>query len=339
MAKKIIFFIVIILVILITSFFYLWNQAATSTGNIDSAKSFEIKKGDDALAIAKNLEKEGIIKDDLYFNFYVWKKDLHGKIIAGEYLFAAGITIPDVAHMITKGEAVSNQKRITFPEGWEIKDMKVRMEKEGLNLEGFDELAKDPKYFQEKYGYDFLKDIPAGYDLEGFLFPDTYFFFADASAEAIIKKMLDNFDSKLSVELRDEIESQGKLVYEIVTLAGILEGEVKGREDKKMVSGLFWNRIKSGQALQSCATLAYILGENKRQYSYADTQAPSPYNTYLHPGLPPGPISNPGLESIEAAVYPTNNDYNYFLNNPETGKTVFSKTLEEHNANKIKNGL
>jgi UPF0755 protein len=104
----------------------------------------------------------------------------------------------------------------------------------------------------------------------------------------------------------------------------------------EIVSGLFWDRIKNRQALESCATLAYILGENKAQYSLEDTQINSPYNTYRNRGLPPGPITNPGLNAIKAAIYPIYTDYNYFLSDPKTGDTIWSKTFEEHKQNKWK---
>jgi UPF0755 protein len=118
-----------------------------------------------------------------------------------------------------------------------------------------------------------------------------------------------------------------------------VEKEVRSEEDMKTVAGIFWKRVKDEYLLQSCATLAYILGEDKTQYSYEDTQINSVYNTYLNPGLPPGPVSNPGLNAIQASINPEENDYYYFLSDPKTGKTIFSKTLEEHNLNKVRYGL
>jgi UPF0755 protein len=119
-------------------------------------------------------------------------------------------------------------------------------------------------------------------------------------------------------------------------MASVIEKEVRSANDMKIVSGIFWNRIKNGQALESCATLAYILGVNKSQYSYEDTRINSPYNTYINRGLPAGPIANPGLKAIEAAIYPEDTAYNYFLTASETGETIFSKTYQEHLNNKNK---
>jgi len=117
-------------------------------------------------------------------------------------------------------------------------------------------------------------------------------------------------------------------------MASIIEKEVRSVDDMEIVSGIFWNRIKNNQALESCATLAYIIGESKSQYSIEDTQINSPYNTYRNRGLTPGPISNPGLRAINAAIYPKDTNYNYFLTDPKTKKTIFSKTFEEHKKNK-----
>ena len=139
--------------------------------------------------------------------------------------------------------------------------------------------------------------------------------------------------------MRDDIQNQGESIFEVVTMASVLEKEVRTAEDMKIASGIFWDRIGVGMPLQSCATIAYVLGTEKKQYSIADTQTPSPYNTYLNKGLPPGPIDNPGMNSILAAIYPTKTEYNYFLTDPATGRTIFSKTLEEHAANKAKYGL
>ena len=190
--------------------------------------------------------------------------------------------------------------------------------------------------------FDFLKDKPEGYSLEGYLFPDTYRFYQDATADEIITKMLENFDRKLTPKMRSDIAAQGHTIFQIVTMASLIEKEAPinyatgDNSDAKIISGIFWNRLKNGQPLQSCATLAYVLGENKAQYSEADTEIDSPYNTYFYKGLPVAPISNPGILAIEAAIYPTENNYNFFLTPSGTKNIIFSKTYEEHLMNKNK---
>ncbi|MDD3498501.1 MAG: endolytic transglycosylase MltG [Candidatus Moranbacteria bacterium] len=303
---------------------------------------FKIEKGENAWEVGRNLKREGLVKWNWKFIFHIYKEGLQKEIKAGRYKLNSGLSVEEIAGIITEGKIAEEDRtvRITFPEGWSVGQMAVRLEENGFSGDRFIDLSKDPDYFEQKYNFEFLANIPKGKNLEGFLFPDTYFLNPGLeNEESVIKKMLENFSIKFSEDLDNEIKKQGKTAYEIVTMASILEKEVRTEEDRKIVSGIFWNRLESGQAFQSCATLAFILGENKKQYSYEDTQVDSPYNTYLHPGLPPGPISNPGLDAIKAAVYPIDTDYNYFLNNPETGETVFSRAIEEHNANKVKNGL
>jgi UPF0755 protein len=188
-----------------------------------------------------------------------------------------------------------------------------------------------------------LREIPDGQSLEGYLFPDTYIFPEHATAELIVNELLENY-GKRTEKLREGYEKtmERKRLFDwhgLMTLASIVENEVRTKEDRRMVADLFIRRLEIGQSLQSDATLRYILGETKVKYSLEETRVVSPYNTYQNPGLPPGPIGNPGLESIEAVLSPLPNEYFYFLNNATTGETVFSKTFEEHVQNKSRNGL
>lgn len=243
---------------------------------------------------------------------------------------------------------------VSIPEGRNLKEIKELLIGKNLAVQdNFYNFSGEPKkdyrledssFWPKDYSlqFSFLKDKPKYYGLEGYLFPDTYRFFEDASADDIIVKMLENFDSKLSQKMRADISKQGRTIFEIITMASLIEKEAPinyrtgDNEDAKIISGIFWNRLKSGQALQSCATLAYILGENKPQYSEADTKIDSPFNSYLYRGLPPAPISNPGILAIEAAIYPTENNYNFFLTPAGTSDIVFSRTYEEHLINKNK---
>lgn len=301
--------------------------------------NFEVKSGENIWNTAGKLKKEGIIDSKIYFVWYVYNNDYRGKIKAGQYILNSKLQIADLMIILSEGDKKDEKEsvKITFPEGFSSKQIAERLGENGFDEKEFLTLIDNPKQFESQY--DFLMEIPEGKNLEGYLFPDTYFFFADAKSEDIIKKMLDNFDNRLKEDLRDEIKNQNKTIYEVITMASIVEKEVRTLEDKKIVSGIFYNRMNIGQAFQSCATLAFILGENKKQYSYEDTKIVSPYNTYLNPGLPPGPIANPGIDSIMATIYPAKTNYNYFLSNSDSGETIFSKTIEEHNLNKDKNGL
>ncbi|MEI6836059.1 MAG: endolytic transglycosylase MltG [Candidatus Falkowbacteria bacterium] len=234
---------------------------------------------------------------------------------------------------------LKEEKTLRIIEGWRNRDISDLLEKN--NLATPDEfLIAQRKIDQSKFS--FLDTKPKNTDLEGYLYPDTYRVYASSSASEIIDKMLANFDKKLSPQMRADIAAQGKTINEIITMASIIEKEApisyatSDNVDAKIISGIFWRRLKSGQALQSCATLAYVLGVDKAQYSEADTKINSPYNTYRNPGLPPGPIANPGILAIEAAIYPTPSNYNYFLTPSGSSKIIYAATYEEHLRNKNK---
>jgi len=300
----------IIFLIILLGIFFIW-QGIYLPKDLAFAenKLFSIEKGQNLFQIAENLEKEDLIKDKFWFDFYVLITGNQRKLQSGHYLFNPSMSIAEIAKKIISGEVAKIE--VTIPEGFTIKQIEER-----LNLK-----------------------LPET-DLEGFLFPDTYQFLYGASAEEVIRKMLDNFDKKLTSDLREEIAAQGKTIFEIVTMASLLEKEVKTKEEKEIVSGIFWRRIQEGRPLDSCATIAYILGgqtapinwtfEEMRKEIAKGKEIDSPYNTYKYVGLPLGPICNPGLESIKAAIYPKNSEYWYYFSTPE-GETIFSKTLEEHN--------
>lgn len=231
------------------------------------------------------------------------------------------------------------EKTLRIIEGWRNRDISALLVKNNL--------ATAEEFVQAQKNYDiskfsFLADKPKSTDLEGYLYPDTYRVYASSTVTEIITKMLSNLDQKLTPKMRADIASQGKTINEILTMASIIEKEApisylkKDNKDAKIISGIFWNRIDNGQALQSCATLAYILGVDKAQYSEADTKIESPYNTYQNRDLPPGPIANPGILAIEAAIYPTPSNYNYFLTPTNSQDIIYSVTYEEHLRNKNK---
>ncbi len=300
--KKIIF---LFLIILLLGGAFIW-QGIYLPKNLFSEEEiiFGIKKGEGSKEIAYNLEKEGLIRWAPIFRIYVFTKGVSGKLQAGTYLLSSSMDIPEIAKKFAKGETA--KIKVTIPEGFTAEQIYQRT----INIVNVD-LTR-------------LKSF------EGYLFPDTYEIAYDTQGEEIIKMMLDNFNKKVTPELKTEIERQGKTLEEIIIMASLIEKEVITYEDKQIVSGIFWKRINIGMPLDSCATIAYVLGVDKWRYSFEDTRIPSPYNTYLNKGLPPGPICNPGLKSILAAIYPKNSEYWYYLSTPK-GETIFSKTLEEHN--------
>jgi UPF0755 protein len=233
------------------------------------------------------------------------------------------MTLEEIMTQLLSGKA--DTVRFTIPEGYDI-----RRVTEKLSAEGF----IDAEIFQQEitsgvFDYDFLADVPAGPDrLEGFLFPDTYEIFIAANEHDIIDKMLYQFSKVFPEESAARAKELNMSVRELITLASIIEREAQVPADRPVISSVFYNRLNIGMPLQSCATVQYILGEQKPVLSIADTQIDSPYNTYLIPGLPPGPIASPGADSIKAALYPADTRYIYFVAKGD-GSHAFSETYDQ----------
>ena len=324
---KILLFLIIFSGLLTGGYFFILNQINTPVSGQFKEQSFVIEKGESLKEIGEHLEKEGLINQDYWFKFYVLGKGWAGRLQAGEYTLSPSMSILEIAENLAGGKTVSDIS-ITIPEGFTLKQIDSRLTQVGLIDKG-GLLNFNQKEFL------ILNSQFSISNLEGFLFPDTYKFRKDNSLEEIIRKILNNFDKKLSEDLRAEIQKQRKNIFEIITLASIVQNEALTNEEMPVIAGVFSNRLTIGLPLQSDATINYITGKNLRQPSIKDTEVNSLYNTYLHKGLPPGPISNPGLDAIKAAIYPQKTDYFYFLH-PLNGPTVFSKTLKEHNSNKAK---
>jgi len=275
---------------------------------------FKIEPGEGSKEIAENLQESGIINWSSVFRFYVLASGNSGKLQAGTYDLDSGMNIPKITGMISKGLIATD--KFTIIEGWTLRDIASYFEEVGLfSASEFLGMTGEP--------------LDSG-SLEGYLFPDTYLLGREEGAKEAVNLMRDNFQNKISPYLA-VIEEKGLTLSKVITMASLIEKEVQTKEDKEIVSGIFWKRIKLGYPLQSCASIAYIKGVSQWRYSYLDTKIESPYNTYLNYGLPPGPISNPGLDSIEAAIYPKDSLYLYYLSTP-TGEIIYSKTLDEHNA-------
>jgi len=284
-----------------------------------------------------------------------------GGLIAFTFLGYAAyiITRPKLAPVVQVPD-----KKITIIEGWNNQEVGVYLEKQ-LGISQTDFVESQKSFSAEDF--DFLSSKPAKATLEGFLFPDTYLVLEQSTAAQVIEKLLNNFALRLSTAQGDlEFGSNGRFtipgyenvtingkkglsVFDLVTLASILERET-GRdvsagssdskqrldEERKVVAGIFYNRLLASQALQSDATINYATGKNVAAPSLADTQVKSLYNTYLHAGLPPGPISNPSLSSLMAVFHPIRTNYFYFLHKQPSGEVVYSRTFEEHVSNKNK---
>jgi UPF0755 protein len=320
-------------------FFYTWiDNAYYERRSFTGTDQFTIEEGEEVTNIASRLETEGFINDDTVFLWGAWKNGTYSEIRSGTYDIARNLSSFEIVQILTKKEPVVKEIKVTFPEGWTVKKMAQRLNEKGLPGDAFHEQVLKPSE-EIKRVYDFLEDLPEGATLEGYMFPDTYLFSESTQAEFIVQKMLDAFDTKVVQVFGEDIASQGKSLHEIIIMASIVEMEVRTQDDRDLVSGIFWSRLADDFPLQSDATLEYVLQTNAVQHTSEDLQLESPYNSYKYGGLPPGPVSQPSVISIHAAVHPQDSDYYYFLSDPKTGETHFASNFEDHKRNKIKVGL
>lgn len=285
--------------------------------NSATQKVVNIPSGTNAKEIVNVLEKNEIIRKNNYtFRILIKIMKLEDQLKYGEYDLSSSMSMLQILDKLVKGEVITY--KITIPEGYtsaqiaELLDKKEIVEKES-----------------------FLKLVNNGEkSWEGYLFPDTYEVPKQYGAENMVKIMLSNFN-QIAIENKfaDKAEKIGFSMEEIIILASIIEKESKFTEERRQVSSVFHNRLKKNMKLQSCATIQYILEEPKEELDESDLKIDSLYNTYLYKSLPPGPISNPGLDSIMSALEPEEEDYLYFVLG-ENGKHIFSKTYQEHLKNK-----
>lgn len=290
-------------------------------GGGDRRVDLKITEGESTSAIISELKQSGMISSKLAFKLYAKK--------TGNHIYKTGIhslnSSMSYSEILKALEQVPKQDSdaVTIPEGYELRQIADLLEKEGLiNRDVFMRETESGSF-----NYDFIGKIPKRDNrLEGYLFPDTYSFTADMTEHDIIDKMLENFNKQI-VPAYEKVQPALSL-DEIVTLASMIEREAAGNEDRGKVASVFVNRLNRGMKLESCATVQYVLKERKSVLSNGDTQIDSPYNTYKNSGLPIGPIASPGLKSVEAALYPEQTNYLYFMASADGKSTVFSETFD-----------
>lgn len=326
-----------ILVISALVFFVIWQIEAflpSAENHLESSKKeVSVPMGSSPAEVASILEEEGVISSALVFRLYARYTEADQNFQAGTYVFQGDLSMKDIAHMLEEGVIYKEGTRFTIPEGFNVKQIASRLENHGLaEQEEFLRLCSA----YENPQFSFLEEIPLGtnYKLEGYLFPETYEVSNDVSEEEIIKMMLAQFDNYFNDEHRARANELGLSMHQVVTLASLVEKEARVIEEMPLIARVFYNRLASESYphLQSCATVQYVLGEVKPRLTYGDLQVESPYNTYLNPDLPPGPIASPGPSALKASLYPADADYLYFVYKEDgSGEHYFSETLQEHN--------
>lgn len=309
---------------------------------VDESKKipFEIKKDSGVHLISGKLRESKLISSSFIFETYVWLTRSDRNFKAGEYELAPGMSMRRLVGLLTEGVG-REEMSVTILEGWALRDIKKYLASEGVKeMANFDyyagvSAAAAPSAYNWSGEFPFLAAKPRELGLEGFLFPDTYRIFADARSVDVIRKMLQNFGTKFDASMSAEAKRKNMSVFEVVTLASVVEREVQTPEDMRKVAGIFLRRLEIGMPLQADSTVNYVTGKLTPSISYDDRDISSPWNTYKYRGLPKGPIGNPGLAAIEAVLNPETTPYLYFLTTKE-GRVIYSKTLEEHNIAKAK---
>ncbi len=318
-----------ILIILISS--TLWVYYLMKWTNPDSARII-IQSGARVATIANLLYEKNIISSSTLFKIIIRLKN-NTQLQAGEYYFKDGLTLKQVISMLQYGQIYPTDIKITLVDGWTIEQMDNYLFNKSILPKG--EFIKEAHQVQKyKSKYTFLENISSN-TLEGFLFPDTYQIHNNATANNIINKMLTNFQNRMQKQTTKITSSSEPTLYDIVTIASIIEREVKFNTEKSIVSDILWKRLKINMPLQVDSTLNYITHNQSFRLNEQELKIDNPYNTYKYKGLPPTPISNPGYESLNAALNPQDSPYLYFLSKPN-GESVFSKTHAEHVINKHK---
>ena len=283
----------------------------------------KIREGMSTGEIADQLEAKGVITSSLRFRILARFKDYADKMKPGTYTFYAGMNDEEVFRKLLTGEKV--MIKFTIPEGFGVKEIAERLY--SLDLADKEDFMEAAENFAP-YPY-MTKRKNVFYSAEGFLFPDTYTVESDISVEEILKMMTENFDTRLTEEKRARAKELGLSIYELMTLASLVEREVRYPEDRPIVAQVFFKRLKINMPLQTDASLQYLMDAPKEDVSIEDTKIDSPYNTYQNFGLPPGPIANPGMDAIDAVLYPADTDYLYFVADRE-GHNHYAYTYEEH---------
>ena len=326
-SKKIVATIIISIIILILIATFVVIQIGPYNKNNNDDIVIDIPTGSTLNQVTNILKENNLIKNKTLFKLYVRISNNTSRLKSGKYLFDQTYSNKEIIQDLCEGKIYNDGIKITVPEGstsFEIIDILVKNKLGDKNV--YEELINNPKEFKDKF--EFLNDEKI-VSLEGFLYPSTYYFEEEQSEKEVLNHMIETFESKYSDKLEERQKELNKSLYEVINLASIVEKEAVLDEDRPIIASVFYNRIKIGMPLQSDATIQYIFKERKKSITYEDLKIDSPYNTYRVNGLPPTPIANPGIKSIEAVLYPANTEYLYFVATIDGGNT-YSKTYEEH---------
>ncbi|MBU0998479.1 endolytic transglycosylase MltG [Patescibacteria group bacterium] len=316
-----------VIIIFLCSLFIWWSINTKPVSDKQSLETFIITRGSPVTLIGKKLKEEGFVKNSLAFKFYVQFTGKQQKIQAGEYRLSSSWNLFKIVDQFVKGP---EEIWVTIPEGLRREEVSERF------IKSLGKNSQDAKNFSNEF-------INLTKDKEGFLFPDTYLFPQMASASAVVNKLTRTFENKVDSKLLTEINKSSFSLKEVITVASLIERETRSDSEKALVAGIIYRRLQAEWPLQIDAAVQYAVSTKKCTQNFKDCdwwtiltkediQINSAFNTYKNTGLPPQPISNPGISSINAAIYPETSPYWFYLHDSK-GEIHYAKTIEEHNAN------
>lgn len=297
---------------------------------------FEIQPGESTYAITSRLREAGIIQDDAVLRDFLVYAGLDTSLQSGEFLLSPRMTAIEIAWALQ--DATPEEVTFRILPGWRLEEIAASLPTSGLEFSDgeFLAVAKNPPQQLE-----FSAQLPPGASLEGFMYPDSYRLRRKVSVIAFVETVLQNFGIKVDQELQSGFLQQGLDLHQAVTLASLIQREAVVQDEMPMIASVFLNRLEAGMKLDSDPTVQYALGYDRKNatwwknpLSLEDLKVNSSYNTYAHPGLPPGPIASPGLSALQAVAFPAQTPYFYFRSACDgSGRHTFAKTFEQHKQN------
>ncbi len=299
-------------------------------------QEFQVAFGEPTVTIIHRLYDDGFISNEDAFRTYLQFRGLDTTIQAGSYMLSPGMSALEIAAQLQ--DATPTHVEYTILPGWRLEEIASSLPTSGLNIapENFLRAASAPVQ-----GFSFTSKIPLNGSIEGFFLPGTYEIHRDTNVGQFIRQILTNFEKSITPDLLQGFNRQGMDIYQAVTLASIVEREAVNDEEMPLIASVFHNRLQTGMKLDADPTVQYAVGYNPQQntwwtspLSLEDLKTDTPYNTYIYPGLPPGPIANPSLTALRAVAFPAQTPYYYFRAAcGNSGKHIFAETFEEHQAN------
>lgn len=331
----------ITVVALFLGVWFLYNELYVAEAQSIDEVDFAVEKGETINQLAKKLKSEKIIRNEWLFKKYLVWKGIDKKVQAGNFQVIYPITLVRVATSL-KNAININERTITVLPGWDLRDIadylldkEVIMDKEDF----FAMVGESAVFYKTKpapklpYDLSLLKNKPNNVGYDGYLAPDTYRIFEDADLSDVVKKLVSQQNKLFTDKMYEDIKNQGRNAHEILTIASIVEREVKSAADRAKVADIFWRRYENKWPLQADSTVHYAVNKKGDLFTTKDDRnSNSPWNTYQFAGLPPGPICAPSFDSIKAAIYPEANNYWYFLTTLD-GEVKYGIDLDEHNLN------